>query len=179
MRRIIVGIVALGFSLALAAGPAGAQARGYVGFGGGVGFPTGIYNDLLKTGWLGQVVAGITGPRGAIGGRIDGTFAKNNLEIGGGYNRFLGVMGDLVLSPKTGRARTRPYLLGGIGFQSGRNSLFQTTDTKFAFNAGVGVTIKLGIQTAVYAEGRFLSVRTSPDAYNMFPISAGVRLGGR
>ena len=45
--------------------------------------------------------------------------------------------------------------------------------------AGVGVTIKLGIQTAVYAEGRFLSVRTSPDAYNMFPISAGVRLGGR
>lgn len=179
MRRIIVGIAALGISLALAARPAGAQARGYVGFGGGVGFPTAEYNTLVKTGWLGQVVAGITGPRGRFGGRIDGTFAKNNLEIGGGYDRFLGVMADLVLSPKTGRARTRPYLLGGIGFQSGKNSVFQTTDTKFAFNAGVGVTIKLGTQTSVYAEGRFLSVRTSPDAFNMFPISAGLRLGGR
>ena len=179
MRRIIVGTAALGISLTLAARPAGAQARGYVGFGGGVGFPTGGYNTLVKTGWLGQVVAGVTAPRGRIGGRIDGTFAKNNLGIGGGYDRFLGVMGDLVLSPKPGRSATRPYLLGGIGFQNGKNSLLQSTDTKFAFNAGVGVTIKLGIQTSVYAEGRFLSVRTSPDAYNMFPVSAGLRLGGR
>jgi hypothetical protein len=179
MRRIIVGIVALGFSQALAARPADAQARGYVDVGGGVGFPTGRYNDLVKTGWLGQVAAGITGPRGKFGGRIDGTFAKNEFALGVGSLRFMGVMGDLVLSPRNAARRTRPYLLGGIGFQSARNSLTATSDTKFAFNAGLGVTVRVGRGSSIYAEGRFLSVRTSPDVSNLFPISAGVRLGGR
>jgi hypothetical protein len=179
MKRIVVGAVVLGLAQALAGQPAAAQARGYVGFGGGVNVPIGTFNDAVKTGWLGQVVAGITGPKGRLGGRVDGTFARNGFDVGGGNFRLLGAIGDLVLSPMTGSGKTRPYFLAGLGFQSGKANTSTTSSTKFAFDFGLGLTIKAGRNAAVFGEGRYLSVHTDPDTFNMLPISIGVRFGGQ
>ena len=49
MKRTLAGFLGTGIlSLALVA-PAQAQARGYVGFGGGVSIPTGNFADGYKT----------------------------------------------------------------------------------------------------------------------------------
>lgn len=179
MTRIMAGVVAVGLAQALAGRPAVAQARGYVGAGAGVNIPTGTYNDAVKTGWLGQVVAGVTGPKGRFGARIDGSFARNSFDLGGGNFRLIGVMGDVVLSPMTGSGKTRPYFLGGLGIQSGKPSTSTTSSSKFAFDFGLGLSIRAGRNAAVFGEGRYLSVQTDPDSFNMIPISIGIRFGGQ
>src|SRR5688572_31035813 len=74
MKRTLAGFLGTGIlTLALVA-PAQVQGRGYVGFGGGLSIPVGDFSDAFKMGWLGQVVAGITGPSGRFGGRIDGMY---------------------------------------------------------------------------------------------------------
>src|SRR5687768_18003493 len=80
MKRTVAGFLGTGIlALALVA-PAQAQGRGYVGFGGGLSIPVGDFSDAFKMGWLGQVVAGITGPSGRFGGRIDGMYIRHSFD---------------------------------------------------------------------------------------------------
>jgi opacity protein-like surface antigen len=182
MKRITAGIMATGLlSLALAA-PLAAQARGYVGLGGGLSIPTGNFADYAKTGWLGQVVAGITGPNGRIGGRVDGYFLKHTYDaVDDASVRFLGANADLVVAPGAMDAKVRPYLPGGIGIANGKEkigSVESDGETKFSFNAGAGLMVKAGARMSLYVEGRWMSVRTD-DAINMIPITVGLRIGGQ
>lgn len=177
MRRILAGFGLFAMLVVLPTRPAAAQARGYFGLGAGVSIPTGNFADGVKTGWIGNVVAGVSGPKGMIGGRVNGTFSKNSFDVGGGNFRLLGAMGDVVVSPMTGGGKARPYFLGGLGFQNGKNSDSDSTSTKFAFNFGAGVTIKAGPNLALFGEGRFVSVRFDPSA-SAIPLAVGIRLGG-
>ncbi len=178
MKRSVVTLVATGMLTAALAAPAAAQARGYVGFGGGLSLPMGNFGDTYKTGWLGQVIAGITGANGMLGGRIDGMYVKHSVDAGTGPSvKLLGANADVVLSPGSAAAKLRPYLLGGLGFfnvKSGTGS----GDTKFAFNLGGGLTVKAGSRMAVFLEGRYISVQTEGSSTGFIPISIGLRWGG-
>jgi len=178
MMRKITGLAVTALLLgAIAARPAAAQARGYVGFGGGLAFPTGDFKNCCKTGFLGQVIAGITGPSGVLGGRVDGMYIRNNVKSpGSGHSTHLGANVDVVWTPGKRPAKVHPYLLGGIGFF---NSKFGTFDeTKFAFNAGAGIQIHLGNRMDFFGEGRYLSVQTDGGSTNMIPFAIGLRWGG-
>ena len=182
MKRITAGILATGLlSLALSA-PLSAQARGYVGFGGGISIPTGDYADGVKTGWLGQVTAGITGPNGRFGGRIDGMYVRHSFEgVDDAHSQLIGANADLVVTPGMMDAKIRPYLLGGIGIMNGKNKIAGVTsegETKFSFNAGAGLLFKAGARMSVFVEGRWISIRTD-DATNIVPITVGLRFGGQ
>jgi hypothetical protein len=181
MNRIARGMIVAGVVASLAAGGAQAQARGYIGFGGGVSIPSGDFADEVGTGWLGQVVAGITGPTGKFGGRINGSYARHSFDtlLDDDPNiRFIGVMGDVVFTPGQPEAKLRPYLLGGLGFQNGKdNTATAEGETNFAFNFGGGVNIAMG-RMKLFIEGRWLSVRSDPVSANMIPITAGLRFGG-
>jgi hypothetical protein len=181
MNRIARGVLVAGAVASLAAGGVQAQARGYIGFGGGVSIPSGDFADVVGTGWLGQVVAGITGPTGKIGGRINGTYTRHAFDtpLDDDPNiRFIGVMGDVVFSPGSGEAKLRPYLLGGLGFQNGKdNTVTAEGETDFAFNFGGGVNFAMG-RIKLFVEGRWLSIRSDPASANMIPISVGLRFGG-
>src|ERR1041385_7278223 len=120
MRRILVGIGLFALLFVVPTRPAAAQARGYVGAGAGVLIPTGDYADAVKTGWIGHVVAGVSGPKGLLGGRVNGSFERNKFDVGDDNFRFVGAMGDVVVSPMTGGGMARPYFLGGVGFQNGK-----------------------------------------------------------
>jgi len=181
MNRKARGMLVAGLLTLAGAQVAGAQARGYVGFGGGVSIPTGEFADAVNTGVMGQVVAGITGPTGVIGGRVNGTYTHHGFDlVDDARIRFIGAMGDVVFSPGVADAKLRPYLLGGLGFQN-----FSETDplggddfseTEFAFNFGGGVNIALG-RMKLFIEGRWLSIRTE-DAVSLIPLSIGLRFGG-
>ena len=181
MNRIARGVLVAGVAASIAAGGAQAQARGYIGFGGGVSIPSGDFADEVGTGWLGQVVAGITGPTGKIGGRINGTYTNHTFDTVLSDDpsfRFIGVMGDVVFTPGQPDAKLRPYLLGGLGFQNGKADLAGAeSETNFAFNLGGGVNIAMG-RIKLFIEGRWLSVRSDPASANMIPITAGLKFGG-
>src|ERR1041384_6225418 len=107
MRRILAGFGLFALLFVVPARPAAAQARGYVGLGAGVLIPTGDFADAVKTGWLGQGVVGVSGPRGMIGGRVNGSFSKNKFDVGDDNFRIIGAMGDVVVSPPGG-GKARP-----------------------------------------------------------------------
>jgi hypothetical protein len=179
MNRIARGVLVAGVVASMAAGGAQAQARGYIGFGAGASVPTGDFGDEYKTGWLAQVVAGITGPTGVIGGRVNGSITRHNHDtVNDATAKLVGAMGDLVFSPGSGDAKLRPYLLGGIGFQNFKLEAgpLESSETKLAYNFGGGVNIATG-RAKLFIEARWLSVRTDPSA-SMIPISLGLRFGG-
>lgn len=155
-----------------------AQARGYVGLGGGMAFPTGTFGDAADTGYLGQIIAGITGPSSRLGGRVDGMFISN--DYGPYTYQQVGVMGDVVLSPRA-RAKTAPYLLAGLGFVNGKTTGTGSplgSETKLAFNAGGGLDIRTRGQVSVYLEARWVTVRTEVNSTSYFPVTIGLRWGG-
>ena len=184
MRRSIRGPVVLGLLL-WAAAPLSAQkadikARGYVGIGGGLAVPVGDYADLAKTGWVGDVFGGFTTKGGIFGGRLDAMWAQNGFDLLDGHERLLGLNADVVLTPGHRPANVHPYFLAGIGFFNGKSTASGVTgsDTKFAFNTGVGVQVHTGHRTDVFFEGRFISVRTEGSALNFLPLVIGLRWGG-
>lgn len=176
----MVGAVVLGSLLALSApGAAEAQTRGYLGIGGGVNIPMGDFADGVKTGWLGQVVGGVTLSNGILGFRVDGTYGQNNAKgTGDGKFKLIGALGDVVVSPKMA-GKAKPYVLAGAGMMNAKISAgtVSESDTKFAWNAGAGVAFAAG-KVGIYLEARFLSVKTEGSSSNMIPITAGVRIGG-
>jgi opacity protein-like surface antigen len=185
MKRMLAGLVASGFLMTVAAAPAAAQARGYIGFGAGVAIPTGTFADGDKLGWLGQVIAGITGPSGRLGGRIDGDYSRHSYKSPGiGHDGLFGANADVVLNLGTKSSKARPYVLAGVGFynvkSTGAGGTYSTgtSFTKGAFNGGAGVNIKTSGNMAVYAEGRFISIRASGGSLSFIPLSIGLRWGG-
>jgi hypothetical protein len=175
-------LTALGMSALLMAGvasTAAGQARGYVGFGAGVSLPMGDFKDGAKTGWLGQVIAGVTSASGVIGGRVDGMYARHSIKSGstsGGTVKLMGANLDLVWTPGHRPNKVHPYLLGGIGFY---NAKFGNADgdTNLAFNVGGGVQVHLGNRMDFYTELRYLNIRTD-NSIGLLPISIGLRWGG-
>jgi len=182
MKRTLAGFLGTGMLTLALAVPAQAQARGYVGLGGGLSIPMGDFGDNYKMGWLGQVVARITGPNGMLGGRIDGMYLRHSHDVTDGRSvQLLGANGDLVVSPGSADAKIRPYLLGGIGFFNVKEDLGSTelpSDTKFAFNLGAGLRFGGSGRMSFFVEGRYLSIQTEGSSTGMIPIAVGVRWGG-
>lgn len=179
MRRRTTILIATALLLTGAAAPAAAQARGYIGFGAGVSIPAGTFADSFKLGWLGQVVAGITGPSGVLGGRIDGTYGQNSVKgTGSGHLSLFGANADLVWTPGKRPAKAHPYLLGGVGFYNSKPSGVGTSQTKFAWNAGAGLQVHTGNRMDFFAEARYISVQATGGNLNFIPITVGLRFGG-
>jgi hypothetical protein len=99
--------------------------------------------------------------------------------------KFLGGDADLTLALPF-PAQPRPYLLGGFGLYrvtapvTSGGVTADMTATKFAWNLGGGFTVGLG-GAALFFEARYVhldAVSTSPKT-PYFPVTAGIRLGGR
>jgi len=173
MKGTISGLVLGSLLVAGAPALAGAQARGYVGVGGGVSIPMGDFGDAFKLGWLGQVIGGVTFPNGLLGLRANATYGQHKPKEGEGNLKVLGAIGDVVLTPKM-EGKAAPYVVGGAGMMQFKNG---ESDWDLAWNAGGGVRIAAG-NLGVYVEARFLQARGNGVTTNMIPITAGVRIGG-
>lgn len=185
MRCTMSGLTLTALLLAGATSPAAAQARGYVGFGAGVSLPLGDFKDDYKLGWLGQVMGGVTGKSGMIGGRIDGMYTRNSGKgaASGFHVGLFGANADLVVTPGKRPAKVHPYLLAGVGFfniKVGGPSGYTTgnSSTKFAWNAGGGLQIHTGNRMDVFTEVRYISVSTEGGSTHFLPIAIGLRFGG-
>ncbi len=177
--RGMLGAVVVGSLLAIGTtGKVEAQARGYVGIGGGVTIPMGDFKDGYKAGWLGQVVGGVK-INDMFGVRVDGSYGQNSSKTTGGPKvKLVGALGDVTLSPKTSGG-VAPYVLAGAGMLNSKATVsgVSASTSAFAWNAGAGAKFTAG-SVGVYVEARFLSAKKNGATTNMIPVTVGLRFGG-
>jgi Outer membrane protein beta-barrel domain len=174
MKRVLLGLIALG-SIA-ASSPAAAQ-RPRLSLGVGGVKPSGDYGAFDNMGWhvLGALEVGV--PRSPLAVRGDVAYGQTTHQGGSlltGNTTLSGVTANAVYHIGAPMVPVRLYVLGGAGYY--RVSIDGMSETKPAFDAGTGVSLGAG-PMKVFAEARFITVRTSGSATNFFPVSVGLTFG--
>jgi hypothetical protein len=154
--------------------------------GGGVGFPTGSFDDGAKIGWHGLAAISFVPNGWPVGIQIDGQYQQYKLEGTTSLkDRIILGTGNLVFKFKTSEESTfRPYLIGGGGVYNVKTTgnvtpgtLFEGGVTKFGLNAGAGFDFKVG-GGGLFVEGRFHDIFTAGEDVQFIPITVGIRFGG-
>lgn len=175
MKRVLLSLMVLGW--ALGASPAAAQ-RASLSIGGGGVKPSGDYASFDNTGWqlMGAVEVGL--PHAPIGVRIDGMYGQTTHQGGSlfsGSTKLSGGTANVVYRVGAPMIPIHPYVLAGVGYY--RVDLGAgATESKPAFGGGAGLTVGVG-PMKVFGEARYLTVRTSGNPLNFFPVSVGLTFG--
>jgi hypothetical protein len=186
---------------------AAAQERPRARFGIGLGLtaPQGEFRkddigDGFTLGWQGMATLEFREPGRPIALRVDVIFGENpaNDQLNADVSAFagqtvsakFGTVGanvDLIYSLGQARRRGGAYLLGGIGScrvtlsETSGGITANTSETKFAWNAGGGLTFPVGA-AAMFLEARYVDVATTFFASRnaqFVALTAGIRLGRR
>jgi hypothetical protein len=160
--------------------------------GGGIGIPSGEFDDVAKLGWHGLVGVSFVPTNWPVGIQIDGQYHQFKLDedvVGAGSLKDRIILGTANVVYKFKSSETtkfRPYLIGGGGVYNlkttGSSDVGTIVDTegsttKFGLNAGAGFDFKAG-SAGLFVEGRFHNVFTSGSDLQFIPITIGVRFGG-
>lgn len=182
MNRMLRG-VAVGLAVALSAQAAQAQSNLSLGIGGGAVIPTGSMADISKTGWNANLSARFKPAVSPIGFQLDGFYNRFAFDGIDGNTRILGATANALYAMPG--AVAHPYVIGGLGMYNMKASLDGVgsgSDTKFGFNAGLGVDVGVG-PAKFYAEGRLHAIMKGAvdsesleetTAY-MVPLTVGLR----
>ncbi len=159
------------------------QAQGTgVFLGGGVGIPLGIYDDLVKMGWVGT--AGVSFQPGGlpVAIQVDGSYAEFEDESP------FDVTSQLIYGTASARyrfttapgTRFQPYLIGGLGVynnQATGDDAVEGSSTDLGINLGAGFDFRAGA-TTLFLEGRWHNVLLANDNIKVLPLTLGLRFGG-
>ncbi len=185
MRGLSKGMAALAVGMLLGAPALRAQGAEFA-LGGGVGFPSGTFDDAAKVGWHGLAAISFVPEGWPVGIQFDGQYQQYKLD---GFTdtkeRFIMGTGNIVFKFKTSEESTfRPYLIGGPGVynfkQTGEADPGQVLEggtTEFGINAGAGFDFKAG-GAGLFIEGRFHRIFNSGEDLQFIPITIGLRFGG-
>ena len=198
-------ITARALLLACTVGTATAAAQlvtPYYGVGFGATIPTGDFHadvngDGYNVGWHGLALVGFNLPKLPVGFRVEGAYIHNsaNDKLKAAITAFTGAPGDSKTELLGGNvdvtcqfeisSPANVYVLGGIGLEKVRVSVTSggvtkdTHETRFAWNAGGGLTYGIG-GAALFLEARaFKFADPSEMKIAFFSITAGIRLGGK
>lgn len=167
-------------------GTAAAQLPRFLTAGGGASFPAGGTRQGMNTGWLGEVMGGITLRGNNVSLRLGGSYGENRMDpvvgggmmgggtVAGGIDRTLGLMTGVMVMPDIDRDLI-PYALLSAGVM---HSSFRGRSTAFAWSTGIGATIQTGI-AAFYVEARFVGAGNSGRSGDMIPLTAGIRIDNK
>jgi opacity protein-like surface antigen len=177
--------------------------RLHVGAALGRAVPTGNYHgtangDGFDAAWQGMAFVAFTLPRAPLGLRVDGTFGTNGAnarlksDLTAQLNqptdeqaKLIGGNLDLTYALRSG-SRVSPYLLGGVGMYhvtistTSGGATSESAATKLAWNLGGGMSYGVGA-VAAFLEARYVSVAAVATfaRTTLFPVSVGLRFGGR
>jgi opacity protein-like surface antigen len=181
MKALSRGVAALAVTLFLAASGLHAQSAEF-SLGGGVGIPTGSFDDAVKVGWQGMAGVSFKPANLPVGLQVDGNYSQfsdeSPLDI---KDRLIYGTANAVYkfesSPET---RWRPYLIGGLGLYNSKETgsdALGGSSTKFGINLGAGFDFKAG-SAGLFIEGRFHDVFTDGPNLKFIPLNVGIRFGG-
>jgi hypothetical protein len=144
--------------------------------GGGLTIPAGGYGTGDGAGWhvLGAALAPLSVPLGLRVDAMYGRTPRQGLETG--HTWLWGGTASIVWRLPRDGPTLRPYLLTGLGVYTVgvvRAGVPSTSRAGVAWSGGGGLSL-LGVGPALgFVEARFMTIRTSGGATNLFPISAG------
>ncbi len=151
--------------------------------GGGLTVPAGGYGSADGTGWhvLGAALLPLARPR--LRFRVDAMYGRTPRQgLETGHTTLAGGTASVVWRLRRDGPNLRPYVLTGLGvYNVGvvRAGFASSSRTGIAWSGGLGLSM-LGVGGALgFVETRFITIRTSGGATNLFPISVGVVLGER
>jgi hypothetical protein len=176
--RILYLLLALVAARGAGASDVAAQ-RARFSVGGGVTVPAGGYGTADGAGWhlLGAALAPLSGPLALRVDAMYGRTPRQGLETG--HTWLWGGTASIVWRLPRAEPTLRPYLLTGLGIYNVgvvRAGVPSTSRTGVAWSGGGGLAL-LGLGPALaFVEARFITIRTSGGATNLFPISAGLVL---
>jgi hypothetical protein len=191
MKRILTGAAILGFAV-LASGRVAAQSASSspIQFGvmGGATFPTGDFNNFVKTGWNAGALLNFGFQNSPVALRVDGSWNQmnykdfNNVKL-----RLIDATADLVFNVGT-KSPAQFYLIGGAGVynfkNTGSNDNFDFSSgsqTKFGLNGGAGIKFKGSLSPFVEARYHYVFSGSSfnngngqDEKFQMIPLSVGI-----
>jgi len=200
--RVACGLVLASFVATAMAAAQGTSVQ--FGVGASLTIPVGDFHadangDGFKAGWQGIALFEVQ-PRGSpLGFRLDGTYGENssndqlNADLTAAVGapttakiKLLGGTADVTYHFRRSSGGMAGYLVGGIGVYNVKlaitsgNTTADSSETKFAWNVGAGVTFAVGA-AALFLEARYMDVAKSFEAAKttFIPITAGVRFGGK
>ncbi len=176
--------------------------RVHFGVGASLNVPTGDYHadqggDGFKLGWLGTVLVDFKSPKSPVGFRVDGSFGENGgndqlnadltTAVGApttAKTKLLGGTANVTYNFRASAGGVGGYLLGGIGVYNVKLSVTSggatadTSETKFAWNVGAGVTHGVG-RAELFLDVRYFEVAKAFGGLKttFLPITGGIRLG--
>jgi opacity protein-like surface antigen len=198
----ILALACVGVTLTAAAQK---QPRARFGIGLGLAAPQGefrgdVNGEGFNAGWQALALLEFREPQRPVGVRVDVIVGENpandllNADVTAFAGqtvtsklRTFGANVDLIYSLGSARRRGGAYLLGGIGTcrvtlsETSQGITADTSETKFAWNAGGGLSFPFGT-AAMFLEARYVSVSSTFFASGKAPfvaLTAGVRLGRR
>lgn len=153
--------------------------------GGGVGIPTGDFDDAFQVGWQGVLAVSYTLANAPLSFQVEGALSRfhddepaANLK----QNLYYGT-GNLMYQIRIAGAPTvLPYVIGGGGIYyidpTGSDGARLDSQTEFGFNLGAGVDIDAG-QVNLFLESRFHDVLDGLGTSDLqfTNVTAGVRFG--
>lgn len=191
MKRILTGAAVLGFAV-LASGRVAAQnaSSSPIQFGvmGGATFPTGDFNNFVKTGWNAGALLNFGFQNSPVALRVDGSWNQmnykdfNNVKL-----RLIDATADVVFNVGT-KSPAQFYLIGGAGVynfkNTGSNDNFDFSSgsqTKFGLNGGAGIKFKGSLSPFVEARYHYVFSGSSfnngngqDEKFQMIPLSVGI-----
>jgi opacity protein-like surface antigen len=189
MSSISKGLTLLALGMMASALPLQAQGSRQVEFslGGGIGIPTGDFDDAFKVGWHGLAGASYTLPNAPVAFQIDGAFSRfqDDAPVFNLKENMYYATGNVIYQIRVSEAASfLPYLIGGGGVYNidptGRDAAGIDSRTEFGLNLGAGVTVTAG-RVGLFVESRFHNVfnglETSDLQFNN--VTAGLRFGPR
>jgi opacity protein-like surface antigen len=157
--RIAIPLLAL--VVACAAVPPDAKAQTKLYAGGGASFPTGEFAEYSDTGW--QVAGGVLFPLSDSGLALGveafyGSNGRKSDTTGITFDSPFGLVAILRYGLATSGS-VEPYVSGGAGLHyMGTSGGDGTVEMEFGYQFGAGVGFDLAARTAVFVEGRYISV---------------------
>jgi opacity protein-like surface antigen len=172
MRRFFSSCIAL----ALVALPATAAAQTYVFFGGGASMPIGDSKDALKTGWIGNVGIGRgIAAEGALSLQAEGLYGSNTYKAVDAKLNIFGAFVNLEYDINQ-NATLHPYVYVGGGML-GVKPEEGDSDTKGAYQAGVGLGYKMTPAWTLWGDVRYMS-SAGDNNLSFTPITFGFSYSG-
>lgn len=175
MRRIWIGLVIAGVSLAGAQLSAQSPKPLTVGIAGGAAIPLGDLADLYNTGYNGTVSLGLSSLGTPLGLRFEGMYNKvlGRDDVGNPPDaRIVAGTANLVYGlPGVG---IRPYLIGGAGYYGLKPDVDNIeSENKLGLNGGIGAMFPLsGFNT--FVEARLHHVFTDVSSTQFVPVTFGI-----
>ena len=174
-------ILSLLLAVVTAAGVSRLAAQGpRFSLGAGLTVPAGGYGTADGAGWhvLGVATRPLSIPHLRL--RVEAMYGRTPREgLETGHTSLVGGTASVVWRLRRDGPNLRPYLLTGVGAYDvsvTRVGLASTSSTGIAWSGGGGLSL-LGVGPALgFVEARFMTIRTSSGATNLFPISAGFAL---